>query len=330
MAKKYNDVEQAQLDAQAERQFGLPPGTLAQVFGGNDTMFMSQQGLKGYQALQQRYGLTPEQVDDVMRVADRGTSDQGFVQQGSSRSHFSKGDLFKALAAPAAGIGAGLAFGGAAAIPSLSSLPATSAVSVPGAVSAGGGTAVAGAGGGFMGLGAGDWTKLGIGAAGDIFQGISEGNRQNDLLELQRNELEERRRQFDSNLGQRQSEFGVQATQIDPFTQQRSRQRQALLGAIMGNASPVSFQNGQVTGGLNALTPDKLAGIQDHFSPAAMASEEQRFADITRSAAPNYRGPNTFQPAPAPTSTPQPPSKAAKASEKDAARRRLAGSIGGY
>ena len=86
-------------------------------------------------------------------------------------------------------------------------------------------------------------------------------------------------------------QFGVQATQLDPFAQQKQRQKQALLAQIMQGFTPTSYGGGQFSGGLRAALPDALKQISSYFGPNAMAGAESAFQQTVQGASPSYVAP---------------------------------------
>lgn len=120
------------------------------------------------------------------------------------------------------------------------------------------------------------------------------GNKQaNENRQLQAAQLAEQKRQFDLQQSQRQGENAANATQLDPFTQQKSRQRQALAATLLGGYSPVKYGEGHLTGGLAGITPDMLKqGAMPFYGPEAMQSAENQFTSNIKKSAPNYQGPS--------------------------------------
>lgn len=113
---------------------------------------------------------------------------------------------------------------------------------------------------------------------GGLF-GNSQGNQQADLQKAQ---ITQQGDQFNAKTA-------LDSTQLDPFAQQSSRQRQALLAALMQNFSPSSYQNGHMTGGIDAPAAFKQAG--SFFGPDAMAGAESAFQQTAANASPMYAAP---------------------------------------
>ncbi len=83
-------------------------------------------------------------------------------------------------------------------------------------------------------------------------------------------------KQFDLAQQQTQANQALNATQVDPFTQAKDRQKQALVAQLLQNYTPVTYSGGHFTGGLNNLT-EAFKNISPYFGPDAMASQEQAF-----------------------------------------------------
>lgn len=136
-----------------------------------------------------------------------------------------------------------------------------------------------------------EWAGLIAGVAGPAISAWS-ANRQSNAnrqasTQMSEAEIAERKRQFDIEQRQKQAQAGVDATQLDPFTAQRSRQKQALLGALMQNYQPAQFTGSNFSGGLN-FAPGAFSGIQGFFSPEAMAAQENAFNQTVRGASPTF------------------------------------------
>jgi hypothetical protein len=113
---------------------------------------------------------------------------------------------------------------------------------------------------------------------GSIFEGIAGGQQANANRALTQ-------RQHDAEMSARDKDRALGATQLDPFAQQRSRQKQALLHALISGYQPANYENGQFSGGLADFNPSSIAQF---FNPDAMASAEQAFQHTASSASPNY------------------------------------------
>lgn len=149
----------------------------------------------------------------------------------------------------------------------------------------GGGAAAGGGGKGMMSslLGGNEgWGDLALRAGSGIASEIqSARQRSQDIAqrnaELAQNQaqfaakLAEEKRQFDAQQALTQGGRALDATQMDPFTQAKSRERQAFLAAMLGQG----FQSGQ--GFKNILTPEILAQIGRFTTPDAMQANEAQF-----------------------------------------------------
>ena len=113
----------------------------------------------------------------------------------------------------------------------------------------------------------------GVSALANIIGGNQQG-------QLTRDQLDQQRR-----------EFGVGATQLNPFAQQQARQRQAILGQLVNRIQPSAYSGGQFTGGLRDL-PAMLKGASSFFGPEAMAGAEDAFHRTVQTASPTYRPPS--------------------------------------
>jgi len=140
----------------------------------------------------------------------------------------------------------------------------------------------------FLGLPMDVWSML-LGLGGDLFSGFQQAGMNKDQLELQRQALAQNQKQFEANMGQRQGENAFEAGRTDPFTQQRSRQRQALMNALLSGYSPARLEGNRFTGGISGANP---ASAMSFFGPEAMTAAENAFTANARQAAPNYTHPN--------------------------------------
>jgi hypothetical protein len=131
-------------------------------------------------------------------------------------------------------------------------------------------------------------TNIGAG----VFGAINQHNANQDSQENAEANREEQARQYDTTLEQRQNELGVNATQMDPFVQQRARQKQALLAELLKNYSPATWENGKVSGGAGAINASTFAPAMSFFGPQAMQAAEGDFANQVRQASPSYADPN--------------------------------------
>lgn len=164
-----------------------------------------------------------------------------------------------------------------------------------------------------------DWLGVANVGAG-LLEGANQTSQQNQTAEQQRNELAERKRQFDLTQGQQQGSQALAATQMDPFAQQKQRQRQALLEQLLKGMKPVSYADGKFSGGLNEMDPALMAKIGSYFTPGARQAAEGQFAGAANAASagkygqPDYAAlgypagatPTQMPTAPSVTPTPQP------------------------
>jgi hypothetical protein len=138
-------------------------------------------------------------------------------------------------------------------------------------------------------------------------QGIGQGKQQDALLAAQAEDRAQRQAQFEAELAQRQEEFnreqgrlsqenemqdllkrqqtGVEATQLDPLAQQKSRQGNALMASYMGSVSDIKGPDGtngfQGTGGLKIPEGGFGEDVMGFFSPEARATAEGDFYKTT-------------------------------------------------
>ena len=103
-------------------------------------------------------------------------------------------------------------------------------------------------------------------------------------------------REFDQTLGQRRAESdaadllsrqqtGVEATQLDPLAQQKSRQHNAIMASYVGSASNIRGPDGtsgfQGTGGLQIPEGGFGSDVTDFYTPEARAAAEGAFYNTT-------------------------------------------------
>ncbi len=226
------------------------------------------------------------------------------------------GDYFAGGSAAAGGAGGG---GGAGA--GAGGVSSGSIIGPGSSIAMNGGTGAAASGVGGVGGAAGLASKLGgyaglintgAGIAGGILnqhnqasqleqQRQLEEERLQNQLELQRNNLAQQQKQFEAQqaqqmaqfgqtLGQQQGQVALNATQLDPFKQAKSREGQALLS----NLTSTGYQPGQ--GFKQVLSPENLAPMAAFASPDAMQANEQQFSANAGAAsggkyvAPNMKG----------------------------------------
>jgi hypothetical protein len=146
-----------------------------------------------------------------------------------------------------------------------------------------------------------------MGLGGGIIGGIGQGQQQDAQLKADAEARAQAQAQFEATLKQRQLEFdreqgrlgqenemadllkrqqtGVEATQLDPLAQQKSRQGNALMASYMGSVSDIKGPDGsngfQGTGGLKIPEGGFGPDVMDFFSPEARASAEGQFYNTT-------------------------------------------------
>lgn len=129
-----------------------------------------------------------------------------------------------------------------------------------------------------------DWLGLanvGVGLLG----GMNQSQQAGQSAQLQREQLAQQQRQFDATQQQQQGTTALNATQMDPLRQQRSRQQMALVEQLLkGAKSPtLNVGAGKFEGGLQ-YSPELFAQIASFFSPDARVAAEQQFGGIANTA----------------------------------------------
>lgn len=153
-----------------------------------------------------------------------------------------------------------------------------------------------------------------IGTGASMLGGLFSGDGgQKKLAEA---ELAERKRQFDLtrqdqkqrdaasatgdartaeiNRQQSQAEAGLKATQLDPLAQQRARQRNAVMAALIGGArnynvtppSDIASSMPEISGGIRLPEGGFGPDVMSFFSPTARAAAESDFASARARVAP--------------------------------------------
>lgn len=153
-----------------------------------------------------------------------------------------------------------------------------------------------------------------FGLGGGIMSGMGQSAQQDAQLADSAEERAQREAQFQATLAQQKAEFerrslefdreqgrlsqenemsdllkrqqtGVEATQLDPLAQQKSRQHNALMAAYMRTASNIKGPDGtngfQGTGGLQIPEGGFGSDVTDFFTPEARASAEGQFYNTT-------------------------------------------------
>jgi hypothetical protein len=135
-----------------------------------------------------------------------------------------------------------------------------------------------------------DWASLLGSTLGGLFSGSSQHQLSEDQLAQQAKLAAD---QIAASKAQQQNALALQATQDDPFVQTRSRQKEALLGMLMGTYKPATYDptTKKVTGGMT-LDPAGMQSIMSYFGPNAMASGENAFQQTASNVSPQYVKPN--------------------------------------
>lgn len=147
-----------------------------------------------------------------------------------------------------------------------------------------------------------------VGGLSGLSGAISSGNQAN----MNSQQLAENKRQFDRQMGQQQGVQALNATQMDPLSQQRSRQKSALIAQLLKGYQPTQLQGNRFVGGAQP-NPELIQSIMSMFSPEANQAAEQQFAmNATAASGGKYAMPNLpalgyGSPASVPTTTPLPP-----------------------
>lgn len=129
-----------------------------------------------------------------------------------------------------------------------------------------------------------DWATLATGLGGSVIGAIA-GNKQNKA------NLAFERERLAADQARSDKDRALSATQLDPFAQQRSRQKQALLGMLTSNFQPASYSDGKFSGGIMGLTPEMFKSVGSFFGPEAMYAQEGAFHQTARNASPQYANP---------------------------------------
>lgn len=198
-----------------------------------------------------------------------------------------------------AGIGAGIAGG---ALPTVGSAAGATLPTVAGGATAGGKLASSLLGGG--GNSSLDYAKLGLNAASGIAGGIMDSKNNAANAALQQQQLAQQQKQFDASQAQQQGQFdtsqknaqgvtALNATQLNPLAQQQSRQKNALLTALLANFSPTSYSGGSFSGGAASTLPAAFNAASSFFSPDATKAADQTFQDQAKASTGGaYQGAN--------------------------------------
>lgn len=193
------------------------------------------------------------------------------------------------------------------------------------------------------------------GTAANVLGNLLGSNTQKKLTEKQ---LAEQKRQFDVSREDRQRETGasaiadaataginrqvdqaktgLQATQMDPLAQQRARQRNAVMSALIGGArnysvkppDDIASSMPEISGGIRLPEGGFGPDVMNFFSPSARAGAEGQFWGAAGRAAPGTATPNLNAvgygtAGDAPTRTAQAMGPAAEAQYTELERKRL-------
>lgn len=138
-----------------------------------------------------------------------------------------------------------------------------------------------------------DWIKLFAGIGGSALGAYGQAQSISADKDIAKQQLAQQNTQFNANLKQTQAQSGLAATQMNPFTQQISRQKQALLSSLMSNYQPVTLNQGKngapstFSGGLN-LDKSAFNSALPFFGEAPMKAAETAFANNARQASPTF------------------------------------------
>lgn len=138
-----------------------------------------------------------------------------------------------------------------------------------------------------------DWIKLFAGIGGQALGSYGQAQSISADKDIAKQQLAQQNTQFNTNLKQTQAQSGLAATQMNPFTQQISRQKQALLSSLMSNYQPVTLNQGKngapstFSGGLN-LDKSAFNSALPFFGEAPMKAAETAFANNARQASPTF------------------------------------------
>lgn len=132
-----------------------------------------------------------------------------------------------------------------------------------------------------------------FGLGGTVANGVMGAKQANAQNAMTQQQLDEQRRQFDLQFGQSQAAQALAATQMNPFTQQKARQQQAILGMLVGQAAPSALSGTHFTGGVQ-IDPNAFKGIGSFFGPSAMAAADQAFQQTASNVSPQYSVPNYY------------------------------------
>ncbi len=128
-----------------------------------------------------------------------------------------------------------------------------------------------------------DWAGILAGVAPGLLEGLSDASTTADAAARSREQLEEQRRQFDATLAQNRQTLALNATQLDPLAQQKSRQNNAVRAALVMGGSPYRLSGNTFSGGFQ-WGPQQKAAVGSFFSPAARSAAETAFSTTAQGA----------------------------------------------
>lgn len=136
-----------------------------------------------------------------------------------------------------------------------------------------------------------DIIKLIAGIGGMGLGAVQQNQTLSQNKDLAQQQINNQMSQFRDTLKQSQGSAGLAATQMNPFAQQQSRQKQALASSLLSNYQPASLQGNKFTGGLN-IPKSGFSSALPFFGSDAMQNAESTFTKNVQGASPGYTGPN--------------------------------------
>jgi hypothetical protein len=126
-----------------------------------------------------------------------------------------------------------------------------------------------------------------VAALPGVLSGISSIFNNNSQEKMTKEQLSEQQRQFEEQLRQRRGEQALNATQLDPLVQQRSRQLNALMSSLLQNSSRPTMD---APGSGMQYDFSQMASL---FSPQARENAERQFTSNAQAASGGqYQGPS--------------------------------------
>jgi hypothetical protein len=275
VAAKHSPQEQAALDAAAEQQFGLPPGTLARYFDGRNS-------LVGLAALAKERGLDAEQIAGILNASDRHADLAPHLgaNAGSQKSRISAGDIAKILAVtvgiPVGGIIAGAAGGGAAGGGYTAQQVAQTAASI------GGGAGAAAS--------VPSWLQRALGMGSEALGAISEQRAANRAGEIDYDTIRDaaEQRRHSGMLDALRADLDQRRFLSDEYGRNTGR---AIHGGLLQGTqdvdiqAPAGIQMGTVSGGLR---PSSITGKED----IGRTLQQRAMQELTNPTQPGGVGPD--------------------------------------